>query len=152
MCVIVFGKCHEYMLGSWKSGESLLLLILVPAYSYSLVDGESWSDMPFFSLNTSFLIACDLLYISLICWFQISERSNIKSVRYESAFLDNICPLCMWGGGCLLVSFVFTVCNEIGMTSVDREVRCHPEKILAFTLPGTINSDNWKLNSCTQRG
>lgn len=30
----------------------------------------------------------------------------------------------------------FAVHNEIGMTSVNREVRCHPGRILAFTLLG----------------
>lgn len=49
------------------------------------------------------------------------QRKSIKSARYGSAFLDNICPLCF-----------FAVHNEIGMASVDRGVRYHPERILAF--------------------
>lgn len=53
------------------------------------------------------------------------QRNNIKSLRCESAFLDNVCPLCFFAGHI-----------EIGMTLIDREVECHPERILAFTLLG----------------
>lgn len=68
------------------------------------------------------------------------QRNNIQSIRYESSILDNVCPV---------FCFFFAVHNEIEMTSVDREVRCHPERILEFTLlgvcmimPGHFNSDN----------
>lgn len=87
------------------------------------------------------------LYIFTNCWFEC-QRNNIKAVIYKSAFLDNVCSLCF-----------FVVPNELGITPVDREVRCYPDRISAFTLlrvcmivPGPLSLGNLKPSSCTQRG
>lgn len=98
-------------------GLSPLFLIPIPAYSSFLENGGNRSDVSFFLFKYEFLFfllhVTPCFYVPLQYADSRYQRKSIKSVRYEMS-PSNVYALCF-----------FTVHNEIGMASMDREVRYH---------------------------